>query len=942
MKIFGKRDWYIPYFSISILISHLLFSCATPSILVTQEQNLGDDYFNKHNYPEAIKHYNLMLESSKKLGIYRNMAMEADVNRKIANGYEMTGDYKSALAYVGNAFGIDSAGNNLLGMIEDHRQKGRIYIYMGLYTSSITSLEKSLQLAEGMDQSLKGSHQQAIADTYLALGQLYATMGKSQTAMDHLQKSIDLFKQARDQRGEMEANLAIGSVWSDFGYFDIAKSFIGISIEMAAGLNAGTARHNQLMASLLSTAGDYEEALRWQDKALEQAREYKITGQIIWANIGMGDLYGELGDIARAERYYKSAKSVKDSLSAGSAGLQASLDLRMGEVLNAHDYFRSQQSNTGEAIALLRMSEIMIRKNKADSALVLLENAQRLFSSSVNRQGIVNTQLLRGKLLAEKGRFKQAENLLDSARSQPDFPETIWQSWFQLGRLHESQNEPEKARDAYFNAISVIEKIRGKLTIDEFKSSWFRNKREVYDRLINLLIRLNRNEEAFQVSEQARSRAFYDNIAGRKINFRGALPGDLTILEQQKRNEIEKLYKLIQNEGASGNSNSQDSRQVNLREIRAALTDIQAEYEDILQRIKLENPEYRELVSADPVKPDDLRKKIDPTTALLIYWIGDNELITWLITNSSIIRKSAGFKRMDLTVLIDKTRKSIQSNNDRDVTKGLKELHSILISPFEVDLKGKEKLVIIPNGSLHFIPFQSLINAKGEFLVDKFNITYSPSASVYSLYADKQVKKGSRFMGMALGDISVGNNVGLPGTEDELKKILPLFTDKLSSIGTQSTESFAKKSAGEFNFIHFATHGIYNYRQPLYSFLLFPPSDNDDGRLNVWEVFEMNINSKLVTLSACETGLGNLDQGDELVGLSRAFLYAGSSAVIVSLWSVADYPTSILMTNFYKYIKTHPLQEALTLAQRDVIKQYPQPLYWSPFILIGNGNTLAD
>ena len=104
----------------------------------------------------------------------------------------------------------------------------------------------------------------------------------------------------------------------------------------------------------------------------------------------------------------------------------------------------------------------------------------------------------------------------------------------------------------------------------------------------------------------------------------------------------------------------------------------------------------------------------------------------------------------------------------------------------------------------------------------------------------------------------------------------------------------------------------------------------------------MNIIAKLVVLSACETGLGNLDQGDEIIGLSRAFLFAGSSAVIVSLWSVADYPTSILMTSFYKYIKDHPLQEALTLAQRDVIKLYPQPLYWAPFILIGNGSSLAD
>jgi len=103
----------------------------------------------------------------------------------------------------------------------------------------------------------------------------------------------------------------------------------------------------------------------------------------------------------------------------------------------------------------------------------------------------------------------------------------------------------------------------------------------------------------------------------------------------------------------------------------------------------------------------------------------------------------------------------------------------------------------------------------------------------------------------------------------------------------------------------------------------------------------MNINAKLVTLSSFETGLGNINQGDELTGLSRAFLFAGSSSVIVSLWSVVDYPTSLLMSIFYGYLKTHSMQEALTLAQHDVIKVYPQPLYCSPFIIIGNGQIFS-
>jgi CHAT domain-containing protein len=271
----------------------------------------------------------------------------------------------------------------------------------------------------------------------------------------------------------------------------------------------------------------------------------------------------------------------------------------------------------------------------------------------------------------------------------------------------------------------------------------------------------------------------------------------------------------------------------------------------------------------------------------------------------------------------------------------LKDLYNILVKPVEAELISCRNLIIIPNQSLHFLPFQTLLDGNGEYLVQKFNLVYAPSAGVYLLCREKENGEGSKFMGMALSDVVVGNNIGLPGTEAELKKILPLFPDNMAAFGKESTETFARENSGKCDFIHFATHGTFNYRQPLYSYLLFPPSGDDDGRLNVHEVLEMSLNAKLVTLSACETGLGNISQGDELTGLSRAFLFAGSSAVIVSLWSVADYPTAMLMTNFYHYLQDHTMQEALSMAQRDVMKQYPQPSYWAPFVLIGNGNISA-
>jgi CHAT domain-containing protein len=920
----------------------LLFSmCMTPSIMVTKEQNRGDLYFNQHKYSEAINHYKQMLEASRKLGIYRNMSAESDVCRKIANGYEMMGRYESAMASVAEAIILDSLDNNLLNLIVDYRHKGKIFIYMGSFFSGIASIEKSLALSEGMDQSIKNTNKLTIADTYLALAQLYAVLGRSEFATRFTEKALAIFRQAEDLKGEMECYLVFGTVYTDRGDIFAARNFIIKSLKIADEIKMGTARHNQLLASISSSLGEYETALRFQENALVEAKKFGIMAQVIWATIGMGDIYRDLGDLNRAQKYYDEAKEARDTLSMTAGSIDASLGLRLGDVIGANKYFTSEGSLTGKGISAFRMAEIMIRKEKTDSAFIFLNQASRIFSTTENIQGLSNVRLLKGKLLIDNGNPVKAGQILDSALKATEFPETVWQAWYQIGRMYEAVNQDGKAIESYMNSIAVIEKIRGNLTIVEFKSTFFNSKRDVFDRLISLLQKNNMPVEAFQFSEQARSRAFYDILANRKIDFRGSIAGDLISQEQEKRLEMQNLYKLIQR-GESGGYETGGSLRTELLQIRNALTRAQTEYEELIEKIKLNDPSYAEMVNAEPVHLNDLQAKLDENTSVLEYWISDKELIMWLITKSGITSKTISVDNAVLTSLIEKTRRSIQSNSINTTTSGLTELYKLLIEPVESSIARFSNLVIVPNGSLHFIPFQALINKKGEYLVERFNIMYSPSSSAYIVCNDRLVKRGSKFMGMAISDFIIENKAGLPGTEDEVKKILTIFPDNISTFGSQGSETFVKRNAGNYNFIHFATHGSYNYNQPLYSYLLFPSSEEDDGRLNVYEVFEMNINSKLVTLSACETGLGNVSRGDELTGLSRAFLFAGSSSVIVSLWAVADYPTSLLMSNFYRYLKELPIQEALTLAQRDVIKVYPQPLYWSPFILIGNGHVSAD
>jgi CHAT domain-containing protein len=295
-------------------------------------------------------------------------------------------------------------------------------------------------------------------------------------------------------------------------------------------------------------------------------------------------------------------------------------------------------------------------------------------------------------------------------------------------------------------------------------------------------------------------------------------------------------------------------------------------------------------------------------------------------------------------------------------------LYNKIFRPVVPALTGISNLVIVPHGPLHFIPFQALKNPGGKFMVENFVISYAPSISVLHYCMMKRSPVSKRLLAMALGDESVHGFDALPGTAAEVSLLKKLYdTDGAQSvIGKEFTETRFKENASQFSSIHLATHGVFNSVQPLFSYLLMHPSDADDGYLTIDEIFGLSINSDLVSLSACETALGDLTKGDELVGLSRAFMYAGASTVIVSLWKVEDATTAWLMNRFHQYLlqgKNSAL--ALTMAQRDMIKKgstpnkasasatkaavpelesivvdpnsVKNPANWAPFVLMGNG-----
>jgi CHAT domain-containing protein len=383
------------------------------------------------------------------------------------------------------------------------------------------------------------------------------------------------------------------------------------------------------------------------------------------------------------------------------------------------------------------------------------------------------------------------------------------------------------------------------------------------------------------------------------------------------------------------------------------------------QKIKLNNPAYSTVINVNPPAIKEIQQSLDASTAIVEYWMSDELLIIWVLTKDQISSKTVPISKKDLQRLLKGCRNGISFQDLAITEKSLKQLHALLISPVKEEISGYKNLVIIPHRSLHFLPYQALMSEKNSFLVEDFFITYAPASSIFYYCQQRQTRSGEAFLGMALADLTIGKHTNLPGTKVEVNLLSQLYPQFESKYGASCEETYIKNNIQKFDYVHIATHGVFNENEPVYSYLLMSPTDQDDGKLTVREIFGLDIKSRFVTLSACETALGELSEGDELVGLSRAFIYAGSAAVLVSLWKVEDSSTALLMTRFHQYANSGiTAAQALCLAQRDLIhkkmdppanrnfrsvdvsnltpsiniKTINNPFFWAPFILVGNGH----
>ncbi len=389
--------------------------------------------------------------------------------------------------------------------------------------------------------------------------------------------------------------------------------------------------------------------------------------------------------------------------------------------------------------------------------------------------------------------------------------------------------------------------------------------------------------------------------------------------------------------------------------LREMAYSINRTYDNFIHQLEAKFPAYFNLkfnVSTPSIK--DLQAKLNTTTAILSYFTDDknNRIYIFEVTSKKFTALSHAIPK-EFDKYLTALRNSLFFNELETYKQASAKLSSLLI-PQNIP-NAITELVILPTGRLSVIPFETLFVKKIRkentftslpYMLNNYSIRYEFSAALILQKSKAQLNNATSIFLCAPVTFEKVDLDELPGTEAEVKEISQLFTSKnfKSSVLTryQADEKLVKDgSLKNFSYLHFATHGIVDETNPELSRIFLHTSSNDeDGNLFAGEIYNLDLNANLVTLSACQTGLGKISKGEGVIGLSRALVYAGSKNIMVSFWSVADQSTASLMQDFYHQLLEHPSQnfsQDLRQAKLNLIKgnTYAGPFFWAPFILIG-------
>jgi CHAT domain-containing protein/Tfp pilus assembly protein PilF len=728
--------------------------------------------------------------------------------------------------------------------------------------------------------------------TLNGIGLIYDSLGQYPQALEQYQQALVILREVGDRAGEGIILSNIGEVYRSLGQYPQAVEQYqqALVILGKVGDRAGEGITLNNIGLIYESLGQYSQALKQLQQALAIIREVgdrAVEGTIL-NNIGA--VYGSLGQYPQALEQFQQALVIHREV--GNRVTEGTTLNNIGLVYNSLGQYPQALEQYQQALVIHR--EVGNRAGEG---------------TTLNNIGLVYSIL--GQYPQALEQYQQALVIAREVGDRAGKGNTL----SNLGFVLLGSGQVETATKTLFEAVEVLESLRSSELADADKVSLFDTQLNTYRFLQQALIAQNQPEAALEVAERGRARAFAELLA------KQSAPQPDRPVASVPQPSIAQIKQIAREQNST------------LVEYSIAYAPVKVEGREEWQPSKL----YIWVVK--PTGEIDFRS-VDLTATDIPL----NELINF--TRQAIGARGRGAA----PTLPPQIARQPEQTNLR-----LQQLYQVLIDPIAdlLPTNPNDPVIFIPQGELFLVPFPALQAANGKYLIQSHTILTSPSIQVLGLtQQSSQARSLNPSEVLIVGNPTMPSLPSLPpdppqqlsalsGTQQEAIAIARQFRTQ-PLLGNAATETTVVQRMAKARIIHLATHGLLEYGNPKASgvrdvpgAIALAPSAQDDGLLTSSEILNLKLNHSLVVLSACDTGRGDIT-GDGVIGLSRSLLSAGASSVIVSLWKVPDDTTAALMTEFYTQLQQQPDRaQALRQAMLKTMAEYPDPIDWAAFTLIG-------
>jgi len=906
-----------------------------------------------------------------------------------AEKLKLQGDYEKSIELFNKALSLARKNNDKEIEVEALIKIGILCWNLGDLEESFNNHRKAFSLAE----KAKFAKKKEEINNFLQIRVLYKTgkdsreKGEYQKSIENFEKAISLAKKIKSEDYELKCLRQLGVTYSELNDFNKLFSLNLEALEIARRLKhkkeEGRCLYN--IGLYYGTIDNYSQALTNYEKAREIAKILKDPDDESDCLTNISDIYIQTGDYEKALEYLEEVLEIdkqlgKDDYTAkdlNNIGVtyqkKAIHSDNKADLDNALEYFkrsleiaRKIKSLETEIEILNNMGMVYTDKGDYDQALTSLSLSLEKAEEAQDDEEIANICVNIGAVYIKKEDYDQSIKFLQKAldkASEVNVEKILWEAYFEIANVYKKQNNYPASLENYRKSISCIENIRSNIRWEELKASYLATDKriEAYQNLVDLLYRLDQSEpeklhsiEAFNYLERCKARAFLDRLEVSRFNISQGV--DIGLLNQE--NELMKKISGLNIELLKAGLGPERRKS-----IEDELKVYEEQLEALKREIRISSPAYLnlnpEIVSLEQTQ----RQMLDHKTAFFEYCLGKENSYAFVITKKKLkIFPLPPAEKIKIQVKEYLT--SVTDKDSQDFHLGYDLFCTLILPGLEKNIK---KIIFIPDDILHYLPFEALLTEKNKrrWLIEDYKIAYAPSISSFREIIEREKPGilnpqkdilifGDPFFGPKEEEAQTGakgpvssesfNFRRLKYSGREIERIAAFFKKKRIDIfkRKEATEEQLKRlNLNDYKILHFATHSLIDNKKPDNSSIVFALGNavTEDGRLRMSEILNLKLNADLVTLSSCETGLGQYIRGEGIEGLSRAFFYAGASSAIISLWAVHDQASSQFMERYYHYLRSsRSIMDSLQKTKLELIGSgtLAHPYYWAGFVAIGD------